>query len=214
MGYCVAKDDDEGAGRREQTRKRILDAARKIVKKHGMNGATIRKIADEAGVSPGLVMQYFQTKAELIQEIFLETNKILMEKFQFNMASAKSFLEMAMGALEAMSARDLHDPDLTRQVMAFTWSWGREEERKFSQTLLDMSDILANSMSSIYLPSDIEHRRVASFALVNIYVGYLRIALQENWSRAKLLSSVEPAVRFVIAGLEGISAQDGDKDTS
>jgi len=214
MGYCVAKDNNGGTGRREQTRNRILDAARRVVKKHGMNGATIRKIADDAGVSPGLVMQYFQTKAELVQEIFLESNKILMEKFQQNMDSAKSFFEIALGALEAMSARDLHDPDLTRQVMAFTWSWGPEEEDKFSQTLLDMSDILANSMSSIYLPSDIEHRRVASFALVNIYVGYLRIALQENWSREKLMSSVEPAVHIVIAGLEAISEQDDDKDSA
>jgi AcrR family transcriptional regulator len=214
MGYCVAKDDDEGSGRREHTRKRILDAARTVVKKHGMNGATIRKIADEAGVSPGLVMQYFQTKAELIQEIFLESNKILMDKFQLNMESAKSFLEMAMGALEAMSARDLHDPDLTRQVMAFTWSWGPEEERKFSQTLLDMSDILANSMSSKYLPNDIEHRRVASFALVNVYVGYLRIALQENWSREKLLASLKPAVGIIIVGQEAMSKQDDAKNAS
>ncbi len=204
----------EPNGRREQTRMRIVDAAHTVIAKHGMNSATIRKIADEAQVSPGLVMQYFQTKAELIQEIFLESNQILMKKFKENMDSADSFLELAMGALEAMCARDMHDPALTRQVMAFTWSWGREEEERFSKTLHDMSNVVANSMSVQFLPNDIELRRVASFALVNIYVGYLRIALQENWSQQKLLKAIEPGVRIVVAGLEAMTTQQVAKKPS
>jgi len=204
----------EPNGRREQTRMRIVDAAHTVIAKHGMNSATIRKIADEAQVSPGLVMQYFQTKAELVQEIFLESNRILLAKFKENMDTAESFLDLAMGALEAMCARDMHDPALTRQVMAFTWSWGREEEERFSKTLHDMSEVVANSMSVQFLPNDIELRRVASFALVNIYVGYLRIALQENWSQQKLLKAVEPGVRIVVAGLEAMTAQQEPKKPS
>lgn len=191
-----------------------MDAAHTVIAKHGMNSATIRKIADEAQVSPGLVMQYFQTKAELVQEIFLESNRILLAKFKENMDTAESFLDLAMGALEAMCARDMHDPALTRQVMAFTWSWGREEEERFSKTLHDMSEVVANSMSVQFLPNDIELRRVASFALVNIYVGYLRIALQENWSQQKLLKAVEPGVRIVVAGLEAMTAQQEPKKPS
>lgn len=169
-----------------------------------MESATIRKIADEADVSAGLVIQYFRSKAGLVQEIFLESNQILLTIFKQRMATADSFIEVVLGALEAMSARDLHNPALTRQVMAFTWSWGPEEEKRFDKTLKDMSDVVANSMSAQYLPKDVKLRRTASFALVNIYVGYLRIALQEDWSPQRLNKTVEPAVRIVVAGLESM----------
>lgn len=199
-----------GNGRRARTRTRILQAARKVIKKHGMQDTTIRKVADEADVSPSLVMQYFQTKSELIHEIFLESNKILLELFKDRMASAESFLELVMGALEALSARDLHDPELTRQVMAFTWSWGPGEEQQFSDTLRDMSKIVENSASVHFLPDDKELRRVASYGLLNLYVGYLRIALQEKWSARKLMKAIEPGVLVFICGLEVLNKQNLD----
>ncbi len=106
------KEGDEENGRRRKTRERILKAAKKVITKKGMEATTIRKIADKAGVSPGLVIQHFGSKAGLIQEIFLESNKILLDIFKERMDSAESFLELALGALESMCARDLHDPAL------------------------------------------------------------------------------------------------------
>ncbi len=47
------------------TREAILDAARACFAKNGFAGATIRKIADQAGVDAALVMQFFGTKQEL-----------------------------------------------------------------------------------------------------------------------------------------------------
>ncbi len=98
--------------------------------------------------------------------------------------------------------------------MAFTWSWGAEEEEKFSKTLQDMSEVVANSMSVQFLPENDGHRRVASFALVNMYVGYLRIALQENWSAQRLIEAIKPGVRIVVIGLEAMAKQqNNDNET-
>ncbi len=208
------KNGNGGNGRREKTRARILKAAKSIITQQGMEKTTIRKIAIEAKVSPGLVIQYFGTKAGLVQEIFLESNKILLDIFKDRMDSATSFEELTQGALEAMSARDLHNPDLTRQVMAFTWLWGADEEKQFSKTLQDMSEVVANSMSAQFLPESIEIRRVASFALVNMYVGYLRIALQESWSPQRLNETIIPSVNIIIAGVEALANQKGDDASS
>ncbi len=197
-------------GRRAQTRARIVKATKTVIRKHGMEATTIRKIADEAEVSPGLVIQYFRSKAGLIQEIFLESNQILMTVFKDRMDTVDSFVELALGALESISARDMHDPALTRQVMAFTWSWGPDEEERFGKTLQDMSGVVANSMSVQFLPDDLELRRVASFALVNMYVGYLRIALLEGWPPEKLIEAVEPGVRIIVAGLESMTSKKED----
>jgi AcrR family transcriptional regulator len=47
------------------TREAILDAARRSFAEHGYQHATIRQVADLAGVDPALVHHYFGTKQEL-----------------------------------------------------------------------------------------------------------------------------------------------------
>jgi AcrR family transcriptional regulator len=51
--------------RRAATAQRILDAAREEFALHGYDGATIRSIADRAGIHASLVMQHYGSKADL-----------------------------------------------------------------------------------------------------------------------------------------------------
>jgi AcrR family transcriptional regulator len=51
--------------RRARTARRILESAREEFAAHGYRGATIRAIADRAGVHASLVMQHYGTKAAL-----------------------------------------------------------------------------------------------------------------------------------------------------
>jgi AcrR family transcriptional regulator len=51
--------------RRAETAQRILQAAREEFALHGFTGATIRSIADRAGVHASLVMQHYGSKASL-----------------------------------------------------------------------------------------------------------------------------------------------------
>jgi AcrR family transcriptional regulator len=51
--------------RRAETAQRILEAAREEFALHGFAGATIRSIADRAGVHASLVMQHYGSKASL-----------------------------------------------------------------------------------------------------------------------------------------------------
>ncbi len=50
-------------------RERILEAARLCFVKHGFHGASIANIAEEAGMSPGLMYRYFDNKNAIIQAI-------------------------------------------------------------------------------------------------------------------------------------------------
>ncbi len=58
----------------EETKKRITEAAIKVFSQYGYNGATIRMIAKEAGLSVGAVYLYFKDKEEL--SLFLLKEKI------------------------------------------------------------------------------------------------------------------------------------------
>lgn len=55
--------------RREATKAAVLDAARKVFLAEGFDGATIKMIADEAGVSPGTVLNAEPSKAALLVAI-------------------------------------------------------------------------------------------------------------------------------------------------
>ena len=53
------------AARRAATAQRILEAARAEFGEHGLEAATIRRIAHRANVDPSLVMQHYGSKAAL-----------------------------------------------------------------------------------------------------------------------------------------------------
>lgn len=50
-------------------RQRILEAAVRLFAQQGVSGTTTRQIAQEAGVSEGLIFRYFPTKLDLVQEV-------------------------------------------------------------------------------------------------------------------------------------------------
>ncbi len=54
---------------KETIRERIISAAMKVFSRHGFFRAPVHLIAEEAGVSKGLVFWYFRSKQELIIEV-------------------------------------------------------------------------------------------------------------------------------------------------
>lgn len=54
---------------REQRRHEILAAFARVLADHGFAGATIAAVANEAGVTPGLVHYHFDSKAELLDAL-------------------------------------------------------------------------------------------------------------------------------------------------
>lgn len=55
--------------RSQQQRERILNAARSCFVKHGFRTASMAKIAETAGMSPGLIYRYFDSKNAIILAI-------------------------------------------------------------------------------------------------------------------------------------------------
>lgn len=57
---------------REERRRQILAAFAHVLADHGFAGATVAAIAQEAGVTPGLVHYHFESKAELLEALVAE----------------------------------------------------------------------------------------------------------------------------------------------
>lgn len=63
------------------TRKRIVEAALGLFAEHGYEGTSVRMIADETGMSTGLLYNYFDGKQALLHAIFDESMADVRESF-------------------------------------------------------------------------------------------------------------------------------------
>ena len=61
------------------TKDKILESAKLLFIKHGLEGVKMQMVADEAGVNKGLLHYYYKTKATIFTEVF---NKVTNELFQ------------------------------------------------------------------------------------------------------------------------------------
>ncbi|MGB8657959.1 MAG: helix-turn-helix domain-containing protein [Candidatus Zixiibacteriota bacterium] len=65
---------------KEEVKKSILDAARKIALREGWNCVTIRKIADEIEYTPPIVYEHFESKEDLIKELIYMGFRLLQKE--------------------------------------------------------------------------------------------------------------------------------------
>ena len=78
--------------KQERSRKsleRLLDAAEEVLKKHGLDGATVPRIAAQAGLSPGSVYRRFPDKDALMRAVVLRYHTRIAEKSRANLGRAE-----------------------------------------------------------------------------------------------------------------------------
>lgn len=72
----------------ENKRTAILEATLRLVSKHGFHGTAMSKVAQEAGVSAGIIYHYFASKDELIDELYRtlkgRSSRAMLEGFDAN----------------------------------------------------------------------------------------------------------------------------------
>jgi AcrR family transcriptional regulator len=66
---------------RAESRTRILDSALQLFGQHGYEQTTIRMIAEAAGISQGLLYNYFAGKQDLLRELFEESIRDVRDSF-------------------------------------------------------------------------------------------------------------------------------------
>lgn len=85
---------------------RIKDATIRLILREGIENASVSKIAREAGVSPATIYVYYDSKEEMLAEVYREYAR-------------QSYLYMMHGIRPEMSGRDLID-SLVRNYFSFS----------------------------------------------------------------------------------------------
>lgn len=100
----------------------LIQATLNCLKRHGFQGASIRKICAEAGVSVGLISHHYSGKDELVAEAYLTVTGRVMSLLREAIAAAAPSPRARLSAFfRASFSAELLDPQLLEAWLAF---WG------------------------------------------------------------------------------------------
>lgn len=101
---------------------RLIDATLSCLATDGLAGATVRKIAERAGVTPGLVRHHFESKDVLLAETYRALSDNWLARVSDSVAENYPDAETALrGALRAFFPDNIQDMPQMRITVAF---WG------------------------------------------------------------------------------------------
>ncbi len=101
----------------EEKRRLILEAAVRVFARKGYHTCRVGEIAEEAGVSHGLLYHYFASKEELLETIFRETWSELLEAIHGIEGSGEPAQEKLRQVAAILLRSWRRDPDLVRVLV-------------------------------------------------------------------------------------------------
>ena len=141
-------------------RRAILDAAIRVFARQGFHNARVSDIAAEAGVAYGLVYHYFDSKDQMLNELFSERWSLLLEAIR----EADAKLDSPREKLEAASGFIIesyrHDPELMKviivEVTRAANSFGRTHLPEIREAYDQIAKIISDAQSDGAFRSEID----------------------------------------------------------
>jgi TetR/AcrR family fatty acid metabolism transcriptional regulator len=98
-------------------RRQILDAAVRVFARQGFHACRVSDIADEAGVAYGLVYHYFDSKEQVLNELFSERWSLLLAAIQEVDSRPVSAREKLDTVARFIIESYRHDPELMKVII-------------------------------------------------------------------------------------------------
>lgn len=187
------------AEQRERTRARILDAARTVLGRDD-DAFTARGVAERAGVSPGLVLQHFDTMADLALEVFLELNADTAHIFAEVERAGGDPEAQILAVFDRLLRRDLARRALTGRVMAFAWTWTPAHEERLQASVRSLTDEMVSMLVATGRASS-DDTTAGAASLLSIYNGYLRVAVTTGRDADDAFARMRSGLSILLAGL-------------
>ena len=150
-------------------RRQILDAAIRVFARQGFHSCRVSDIADEAGVAYGLVYHYFDSKDEVLNELFHERWSLMLaaiDEVDAKEIPAREKLDAVAGFI-IESYR--HDPELMKviivEVTRAANSFGRTHLAEIRRAYDSIAKIVADGQEAGEFRRDVD----AGFASMWIY---------------------------------------------
>ena len=189
---------------KQQTRQKILAAARELFTQRGYEGATIRDIAAAAGMSTGAVFANFTDKSDLFREIMLTDMASLAEAMR-EAASHGTNAEDGLLRLFTAGYR-FYQTQLPLARAAFSVGWSPQDGPALRaappvQTLLNLfSEQLTKGVQSGELSQD-DQLALRTQMLFDAYLANYDQAIFQGWTLDALQGRARDQIRILLAGV-------------
>jgi TetR/AcrR family fatty acid metabolism transcriptional regulator len=184
-----------------EKRRAILDAAVRVFARNGFHTSRVGDVAAEAGVAHGLLYHYFRSKEELLETIFRDTWRALLEALRDVEQSEDPAPEQLRKVAAIVLRTWRRDPDLVR-VLVREIARGPQLTREIDeigQAMHAIERIVARGQERGELRSDVDARLAAVIlygALDEILTGWVLGQLPDG---DEDVATAERAVVAVIA---------------
>jgi TetR/AcrR family fatty acid metabolism transcriptional regulator len=188
-------------------RRAILDAAITIFARQGFHSARVSDVAAEAGVAYGLVYHYFDSKDQMLNELFSERWALLLDASREVRASDSQPRDKLAGIASFIIESYRHEPELMKviivEVTRAANSFGRTHLPEIRQAYELIAEIVADAQAAGEFRDDVDPNFAAMLfygAIEQLLSGWifdLVPATDDDYERAKQL-----VIETICGGLE------------
>ena len=190
----------------DETRAKIFDFAMAFVEQQGVDQLTMRRLAERAAVSPALIIQYFGSKAQLLNLIYDAKNQRVMDLLNSGEASldGDTTEDVLTNVISLLLERDMAQPELTLAVMANAFHWTEQEEAAFTERLEPFFEFMIAALRKVTPKLSYEEARASSVLMLMAYTQAIRIILKRGSDKASALSWMHMHVRLIAGGIRSL----------
>ncbi len=195
----------------EDKRRVILDAAVRVFAHKGYHTSRVGDIAEEAGVAHGLLYHYFRSKEELLETIFRETWRDVLDAVRAVEETDESARDRLAGIAKILLRAWRRDPDLVRVLVREVTRSSHLQQRigEIDAAFAGLERIIARGQQEGEFRSDLDPRMTSYVfygALEEILTGWVLGQLEDG---DEAITRAEETVVEVICG--GLAA---DRETA
>lgn len=188
---------------KQQTRAKVLAAARELFSTSGYEGATIRDIAAAAGMSTGAVFANFADKSELFREIMTVDLENVSAAMAEAAAKGRTVDDALLRAFTAGYAFYKGQLPLARAALGLSWSFEDGEALRGLRTVQDIIDLFADHMALGVDRGELSQEceiKLRSQMLFDAYLANYPQAIFGGWGLEALQARARDQIRVILAG--------------
>jgi len=202
-GEAVVKVPTRRTLAKQQTRAKVLAAARRLFSEEGYEGATIRDIAAAAGMSTGAVFANFTDKSDLFREIMLTDMVALGEAMREAAERGKGVDDALLKIFSAGYAFYKSQLPLARAAFSVGWTPEEGPQLRNSEPSQQLIELMVDQLNAGVERGEIGQEaevKLRGQMLFEAYLSNFKQAIFEGWSLEALQARSRDQIRVLLAG--------------
>lgn len=202
-GETAVKMPTRRALAKQQTRAKVLAAARRLFSESGYEGATIRDIAAAAGMSTGAVFANFTDKSDLFREIMASDMAALADTMREAAAKGRGVEDCLLKMFSAGYAFYKGQLPLARAAFSVSWAPQDGPVLRNAPQVGALNELISEQLTLGVQRGELSQEaeiKLRSQMLFDAYLSNYPQAIFEGWSLEALQARLRDQIRILLAG--------------